>query len=226
MQTLKRFTTSLIARVDRTLATIDDHAAIVDAAIRETGKAAAKAQFKLNKLRANTTQLSQQIDSLKVESERWETRALSVADSNREEAIQCISERKKYTNSIASLSQQLNQQQQIENQVAQTVQQLTDKVAGLKSKRSQFASREAAAQAQNLIQNLEGDFQLDLGETLERWEEAIYETEAETGLINPLLGTSDLAARFDASEQQQALEQELDKLMGMSQQSHTQNQTI
>ena len=226
MKTLKRFTTSLVARVDRTLATIDDHAAIVDAAIRETGKAAAKAQFRLNKLRANTSQLSQQIDSLKVESERWETRALSVADSNREEAIQCISERKKCTDSIASLSQQLNQQQQIENQVAQSVQQLTDKVAGLKSKRSQFASREAAAQAQNLIQNLEGDSHLDLGDTLDRWEEAIHETEAETGVFNPLQGTSDLAARFNASEQQQELEQELDKLMGLPQQSTAQNQTI
>ena len=219
MSTLKRFTTSLVARVDRTLATIDDHAAIVDAAIRDTDKAAAKARFRLNKLRANTSKLLEKIDALTVESERWETRAVSVADSKREEAIQCICERKKCTDSIVVLSEQLQQQQLVEKQVAQTVYQLTDKVANLKSKRSQFASREAAAQAQHLIQTLDGDSHPDLSDTLDRWEETIYETEAETGVFNSFNATIDLAARFDASEQQHELEQELDKLMEVSQHS-------
>ncbi len=221
MNTLKRLTATLVASVDRTVTQMQDHEAVVAAAISDTRKATARARFKLEKLKAENQRLRDRIQSLKDESETWGTRAVSLHETNPQDALQCIAHRNRCTEQIELLSTRLEQQQQLEQQSVKTVQRLADKTDALNSKRAQLSSRAATAEATRVISRLEGDEGMEIDDTLDRWEQSVYETEAVCGVAlesSSLSPTDDLTERLVSEEKQQNLQDELNALVAQQQQ--------
>lgn len=217
MNTLKRLTTTLIATVDRTVASMEDHEAVVAAAIRESRKVTARARFKLNRLRAENQRLTNRIDALQVEADKWQQRAISLNEVSREDAVNCIAHRRRCADRIESLTVQLEQQKKLELQSIKTVERLSDKVDVLNSKRAQLATRAASAEAMDVMHRLEGDDGLEIDDMLDRWEESVFETEAHTGsgfdASHGYTSADDLPERLANEEQQLDLQRELDALL-------------
>lgn len=219
MNTLKRFTATLVASVDRTVTHMQDHEAVVAAAIRDSRKATARARFKLEKLKADNRRLHDRIHSLQHESDQWSTRAISISETSQQDALKCIAHRNRCTGQIESLSMRLAQQQQLEQQSVQTVQRLADKTDALNSKRTQLSSRAAAAEATRVIHRLEGDEGIEIDDTLDRWEQSVYETEAVCGVaveLSDMPLTDDLTERLASEEEQQHLQDELNALLAQN----------
>lgn len=217
MNTLKRLTTTLVATVDRTITSMEDHEAVIAAAIRDSRKATARARFKLNKLKADNHGLQQRIHAVQLEADKWQQRAISLNEANRDDAINCIAHRRRCIDQIQSLTLRLEQQQKLELRSSTAVQRLADKADSLNSKRTQLSSRAAAADATRVINRLEGDDGIEIDDTLDRWEQSVFETEAVSGVgldsFDEYSSADDLPERLAQQEQQQELMQELDALV-------------
>ena len=217
MNTLKRLTATLVATVDRTVTNMEDHEAVIAAAIRDSRKATARARFKLNKLKADNQRLQQRINTLQAEADKWQQRAVSLNDVNRDDAVNCIAHRRRCADLIESLSQRLEQQRKLELQSTKTVQRLSDKSDSLNSKRTQLSSRAAAAEATRVMNRLEGDDGIEIDDTLDRWEQSVFENEAVSGVgfdsLEDDTSMDDLPERLANEEQQQDLLRELDELI-------------
>lgn len=217
MNTLKRLTATLVATVDRTVTSMEDHEAVIAAAIRDSRKATARARFKLKKLKADNQRLQQRINTLQAEADKWQQRAVSLNDVNRDDAINCIAHRRRCADLVESLLHRLEQQKKLELQSTKTVQRLADKADTLNSKRAQLSSRAAAAEATRVMSRLEGDDGIEIDDTLDRWEQSVFENEAVSGVgldsLDEYTSVDDLPERLANEEQQQDLQRELDALV-------------
>ena len=86
MSLIKRFVATVHHSVDRTLAGMENHEAVVDAALRESREAVSRARVRLNRLEKDGKQQSNRITELTSEVELWNERARSVADGDRPRA--------------------------------------------------------------------------------------------------------------------------------------------
>lgn len=217
MNTLKRLSATLLATVDRTVNSMEDHEAVISAAIRDSRKATARARFKLEKLKADNTRLKDRINTLQQQHDKWQERAISLNSVNREDALNCIARGKRCAEQIESLSTMLEQQQKLEQQSINTVRRLSEKSDSLNSKRTQLSSRAAAAEATRVINRLEGEDGIEIDDTLGRWEQSVYETEAVFGMGEGAVRMDTLGDELDErlsdGEEQQDLSDELDALV-------------
>ena len=217
MHSLRRLTTTLVASFDKTVSSMEDHEAIVDATIRDSKKATARATFKLKKMCADNQRLKNQISNLESESEQWEARALRSHKDNHDDAIKCIAERNRCTDHIDKLTTRLAQQQEHETRAKDAVNRLIERTDSLTSKRSELSSRAATAKATQIIDRLEGDEGLSINETLDRWEERVFESEAISDIHTmdcvPKNTINEFSENFQRQEDQQKLDQDLASLI-------------
>ena len=90
MSILKRLVTTVHSSVDRTLAGMENHQAVVDAALKESRHAVAEARVRLGRLEMDAKSQRERVTELASEAELWNERALSVAEQDREKALSCI----------------------------------------------------------------------------------------------------------------------------------------
>lgn len=220
MHSLRRLTTTLIASFDKTVSSMEDHEATVDAIIRDSKKATARANFKLQKMCAENRRLKERISRLRQESEKWEARALRSHQDNHSDAIKCVAERNRCTDKIDVLTAQLSNQQELEARARESVNRLIERTDSLNSKRSELSSRAATAKATQIIDKLEGEEGLSINETLDRWEERVFESEAVSDIHSSQCAEhysdNELADNYQREEDQQRLDQDLASLISGS----------
>ena len=71
MSLIKRLVTTVHSSVDRTLASMENHEAVVDAALRESREAVSRARVRLKRLERDGTQQRNRITELTSEVELW-----------------------------------------------------------------------------------------------------------------------------------------------------------
>ena len=217
MKSLRRLTTTLVASFDQTVSSMEDHEAIVDATIRDSKKATARATFKLKKMCADNQQLISRIAELRQQSEKWEARALGSHEDSQSDAIKCIAERNRCTDKIETLSTRLSRQQELEARARESVNRLIERTDSLISKRSELSSRAATARATEIVDRLEGEDGLNIHDTLERWEERVFESEAlsdiHTFQCTDNSTSNDFSDKYRREEDQQKLDQDLASLI-------------
>ena len=196
---------------------MEDHEAIVDATIRDSKKATARATFKLKKMCADNQQLISRIAELRQQSDKWEARALGSHEDNQSDAIKCIAERNRCTDKIDTLSTRLSRQQELEVRARESVNRLIERTDSLTSKRSELSSRAATARATEIVDRLEGEDGLNIHDTLERWEERVFESEALSD-IHTFQSTdnstsTEFSDKYQREEDQQKLDQDLASLI-------------
>lgn len=214
MSLFKRFVTTVHTSVDRTLASIENHEAVVDAALKESRQAVMRAKVRLGRLEKDVSAQRNRVAELASEIDLWNERAVSVANEDRARALSCIQRRKQREAEIAIARTQLAEQESVIKRVRNSIDESANRVQALQNQRNQMRSREAASQAGRIVHTLDGRIGGDVEAAIERWEVTVGETEILTDtLLLADTDTDELAREFISAEENQCLEEELDALL-------------
>ncbi len=213
MSLLKRFVTTVHASVDRTLAGIENHEAVVDAALRDSREAVSRARVRLARLEKDGAEQRNRVLELTSQIDLWNERARSVAGDDREKALACIQRRRQCEQELHSAKTQMQEHEKIIKRVRDSISDSTSRVQTLQNQRNQMRSREAAAHAGQIVHKLDGRVGDDVEAAIERWEVTVGQAELISEHYPTADSTDEFAESFLTAEENTLLESELDALL-------------
>lgn len=206
MSFLKRISATLFARVDESIRQIENHDAVISAAICETRQKAARAKVRLNRVRADGERLRSRLSELTAAEQKWTQRAREQDDQDEETALVCLRRRRDCQQQIKVLEASIEKHQEVERHLVADMEKLEQRVAKITQQRNLMRSRHSAAEVNRCLQEIEGLGQIDIDDTFERWEMQITEQEFSAG---NMAMDDDLERRFLDQEERAELKAEL-----------------
>ncbi|MEM7259224.1 MAG: PspA/IM30 family protein [Pseudomonadota bacterium] len=213
MSLIKRFVSTVHTSLDRTLAGIENHEAVVDAALTDSREAVARARARLARLEKDGAEQRNRVAELTTQIELWNDRARSVATDDREKALTCIQRRRMCEQELHSAKAAMQEHEKIIKRVRDSITESTQRVQSLQSQRNQMRSREAAAHAGQIIHRLDGRVGADVEAAIERWEVSVGQAELLTEHYPTADSTDDFEQGFITDEENKLLESELNELL-------------
>lgn len=209
MNIITRISATLLSGVDKTVCQIENHDAVVEASLKESQRAAAQARVRLQRVKRDGESMLQKQKSLIQKIEHWSERAKASHTDDRALALQCIARRKQCISDEKELQLALKRHAELEQQMVDTITNIEKRVTTMSRQRNQMRSRQSAAEALRVMNKIEGNNTYGIDDTFERWDLNISETEISAGISSELIETDPLDAQFNATEEQQELEDEL-----------------
>lgn len=217
MSIFTRLSATLVAGVDRTVTRIEDHNAIIDASLRESRRAQAKAKLRLKQVQRDGDTLRNRQSELTRQADNWAERARKTHDKDRALALDCIRRRQSTLNELDRIQASLAQHTELEARVRHSIEQIEKQLQDVTQQRNQMRSRESAAEAQRIISQLDGIGGAGLDDTFDRWEMKISESEiiasSDLQSISSSAEIDPLDAEFRTAEDDAAMELALDALL-------------
>lgn len=204
MRKLKFWTASIASGFDSVISKVENHESVVTSSIQELQTAAAHAKVKVNRLKQEIQKMRNKLSELQQSRERWNERALSLRDTDKKKAIECLRRRKNVEAEIAHLENEIPTHTTLADNIEADVRKLQTKIDDLKLRKRSFSTRASRAQAMKVCGDQSGISGEDLEDTFERWELKLAETE-----ISSHVTSDSLADEFDKEEEFADLEQEL-----------------
>ena len=207
MNLIKRLTTSVTASLENTVRQIENHDAIIEAAIKQTRQSVAKTKARINTLRQQQHTYETQLEETREQSNLWTQRALNLSDSDQDKALQCMTRHNQCQTKIARLSKLIEQQKTLIHDVSLNSEKLQMSMDEMHQKHNLMRSRQTVADVNRTVgaTNLEDT----TNETFERWESMIIETEMN---INDITTRDPLETEFTQQENDILLLQQLHEL--------------
>ena len=224
MSLFKRFSTTLYSRVEQLVNQIENHDAIIEAAIRDAKHSAAKARAQHKRVQQDGVRLQQKRDKLAVAIEQWQTRARRFADDETK-ALSCLQRKRLCQQQLSELEPMIKQHQQMDTRLQHDIKRAEEKITAISQQRHLMRTRQSAADALSQINQLDAapDIDIDdtferwetkrivdIDDTFERWETKINEREFDIGLQ---IKTDDFEEAFIAEEEMEDLRHELHDLI-------------
>jgi len=210
MSLIRRISTSISSSVDRAVSKVENHDAIINAALRDTQQAAARSRVRLARVRKDGDSLKARHRDLKVAVTRWTERAKSVAASDESKALECLRRRKECEAQMHNLRDSIEKHDELEARIAEQVKKIEARIGEVAQQRNMMRSRQSVAEAMRTINNIEGVSYGEIEDTFDRWEINLGETEILMGAVT----TSDpLDSAFLAEEDTAELRAELTELL-------------
>lgn len=210
MSLIRRLSTSITASVGRAVSKVENHDAIINAALRDTQQAAARSRVRLERVRKDGQSLRTRHADLQEAVVRWTDRARSVAAQDEARALECLRRRKDCELQIRNLEDSMQKHDELEARIAEQVKKIEARIGEVAQQRNMMRSRQSVADAMRTIHNVEGISYGEIEDTFDRWEINLGETEI-------LLGTTrhgdPLESEFLAEEDTAELRAELVDLM-------------
>ena len=210
MSLIKRVSTSITASVGRAVSKVENHDAIINAALRDTQQAAARSRVRLERVRKDGHALRTRHANLQQAVVRWAERARSVAAQDEARALECLRRRKDCELQIRNLEDSMRKHDELEARIAEQVKKIEARIGEVAQQRNMMRSRQSVADAMRTIHSVEGISYGEIEDTFDRWEINLGETEV-------LLGASQhgdpLESEFLAAEDTAELRAELDVLL-------------
>jgi len=210
MSLIRRISATLTSSVDRAVSKVENHDAIVNAALRDTQQAAARSRVRLERVRKDGRALKTRHQSLKDAHTRWTTRATSIAATDEAKALECLRRRKDCEAQIRNLQESIEKHEELESRIEEQVKKIEARISEVSHQRNMMRSRQSVAEAMRTIHNIEGVSYGEVEETFDRWEINLGETEI-------LMGASSSVDRLDseflAEEDTEELRAELNLLL-------------
>ena len=210
MSLIRRISATLTSSVDRAVAKVENHDAIVNAALRDTQQAAARSRVRLERVRKDGCALKTRYQSLKNAESRWTERARSIASSDEAKAFECLRRRKDCEAQIRNLAESIEKHEELESRIAEQVKKIEARISEVSHQRNMMRSRQSVAEAMRTIHNIEGVSYGEVEETFDRWEINLGETEI---LMGASTSVDRLDSEFLAEEDTDALRAELHLLL-------------
>lgn len=210
MSLIRRISATLTSSVDRAVSKVENHDAIVNAALRDTQQAAARSRVRLQRVRKDGRALKTRHQSLEEARERWTERARSCAVSDEAKALECLRRRKDCESQLRSLKESIEKHEELEARIAEQVKKIDARIGEVTHQRNMMRSRQSVAEAMRAIHNIEGVSYGEVEETFDRWEISLGETEVLMGAYDM---SDPLDTEFITEEDTDELRAELDLLI-------------
>jgi len=210
MRLIKRISTSISTSLDKAVSRVENHDAIIDAALKETQQAAARSRVRLARVQKDGNSLKARQQELQTAVSRWTERARSVADRDEAKALECLRRRKECEAQLRGLEDSIEKHRDLESRVADNLKKIDARIAEVSHQRNMMRSRQSVAEAMRVINNIEGVSYGEIEDTFDRWEINLGETELVLGGGS---STDSLESAFLAEEDQATLRAELAQLM-------------
>ena len=210
MSLIRRISTSITSSVDRAVSRVENHDAIINAALRDTQQAAARARVRLERVRKDGHNLKTRRANLQQAVVRWTDRAKSVAAENESKALECLRRRKDCETQLRNLEYSIEKHDDLEVRISEQVKKIEARIGQVAQQRNMMRSRQSVADAMRTINNVEGISYGEIEDTFDRWEINLGETEI---LMGAATNTDPLESEFLAEEDVAELRAELDVLL-------------
>lgn len=210
MGIIRRISATLSSSVDRAVSRVENHDAIVEAALRETQQAAARARVRLARVRKDGASLKTRRSALAQAGERWTERAKTVAATDEAKALECLRRKRECEAQMRTVTEAITRHEELEAKVSEQVKTIEQRIGEVTQQRNLMRSRQSVSEALSAIHSVDGVSHGDIEETFDRWEAHLGETELRVGLIE---GGDLLEKTFAAEEDDAELRAELHALM-------------
>jgi phage shock protein A len=210
MSLIRRISTSITSSVDRAVSKVENHDAIVNAALRETQQAAARSRVRLERVRKDGHSLKTRHSNLKQAVGRWTERARSIASQDESKALECLRRRKDCEQQMQNLEESIAKHDELEARVSEQVKKIEARIGEVAQQRNMMRSRQSVAEAMRTINNIEGVSYGEIEDTFDRWEINLGETEI---LMGAATNFDPLESAFLAEEDTAELRAELEDLL-------------
>jgi phage shock protein A len=210
MSVIKRLTTTLFSRVDQMVSEIENHDAVIEAAIREARQNTARAKVRLARVHADSRKLRDKQAELAQAEARWAERARNLADNAPDKALECVRRRRECQTQIKRIESALAQHDELEKRLQRDVQGAESRITEMAQQRNLMRTRESATAALTSIVDADENFNTEIADVFERWEIKITEGELSLGNID---NHDSLERECFADEERQSLQAELKQLL-------------
>ncbi len=210
MSLIRRISTTISSSVDRAVSKVENHDAIINAALRDTQQAAARSRVRLNRVQKDGHSLKTRRAALQQASVRWTERAKAVAGSDEPKALECLRRRNDCETQLRHLDDSIAKHDELEERISNQVKKIEQRVGEVAQQRNLMRSRQSVADAMRTINNVEGISYGEIEDTFDRWEINLGETEI---LTNTTTTVDPLESAFQAEEDTAQLRAELEVLM-------------
>ena len=210
MSLIRRISTSITSSVDRAVSKVENHDAIINAALRDTQQAAARSRVRLQRVRKDGHSLKTRHANLQLAVARWTERAKSVAADDETKALECLRRRKDCDMQLRHLEVSILKHDELETRIEEQVKKIEARIGEVSQQRNMMRSRQSVAEAMRTINNIEGISYGEVEDTFDRWEINLGETEV---LMGAGANTDSLDTAFLAEEDSAELRAELSELL-------------
>ena len=210
MSLIRRITATVSSRVDQAVSKVENHDAIVEAALRDTRQAAVRARVRLQRLQRDGHKLKQRQHALERTAGQWAERARTIAATDEDKALECLRRRRDCESQRRALDAAIANHDALEQRIAEQLRDIERRVDEVTQQRNAMRSRQSVADALRAIEQMDGSSRLDIEETFDRWEIHLGESEILTSAIAP---ADPLESAFLAEEDEAELRLELDALL-------------
>jgi phage shock protein A len=214
MSLFKRLSVSIRTQLDSAVSRIENHDAIIDAALQESRDAIARLKLQQSRMNRKLESIDTQLASLHNDEQNWVRRAKSLARDDEAQAIACLERRDRCVEQIKQLQQQREQCNEMTFRLSKNLLKLEQKLISDEQRLQGFRGRDLTTKAEHAIQDVICSDSTNLEQTFDRWELAITRKEMQQQAVDPLMASADtFEERFQREERSAAHKAELKSLM-------------
>ena len=211
MKTLRRWTSSITTSFEWMISQVENHEALVTAAIKEVQESGARAQVQLKRMKVDGQNMRRKLVDLRNTSEQWKERARATAGLDEKRALECLRRQKRVDKESAELEIQEREHTKLEKQLSQDLLLIDERLIRLRQQRNTLRTRQSRAEALKSLQSDDGNIISEIDEIFERWEVKIAEYEVIGSCsVRP---EDDLENQFENEEEEAALREDLKCLL-------------
>ena len=201
MSLIRRISASITSSVDRAVSRVENHDAIINAALKDSQRAAAAARVRLERLRKDGTTLRRRRDETETAIERWSDRALRLANEDEDKALECLRRKRLASTQLQQTVEALAQHEALEQKITAQIRTLDARIQAVTQQRNQFRSRQSVADATRALNDAGVSPDGDIEDTFDRWEINLAESEIQgTTADLPDLLDSELGSAEEVDE--------------------------
>lgn len=210
MSLFKRISTTLFARIDQFVGDIENHEAVIKAAMTDMKKHIVSAKLNVQKLTEEEQAAKGKIQQLEESTVLWRQRAIECGKQDEDKALECLTRSHQCHRKIEATRKGITQLRQSIQSLSNDIQTSEDRLNDTRQKLALLKARNSTSQALKATADTPESLNTFLETSLLQWEEKIAETEF---FVNPDQTTDALENEFLDQENLVALKLELAELL-------------
>ena len=210
MSLFKRLSATLVSRIDQVVGEIENHDAVIQAALHDVRRKVAEARVRLTQVQRESERLQERIDEQQQHAERWRERARETAGSDEHRALECVRRARQCDQETERLRQAVAQYTQTAERLARDIDTSEQRMIAMKQKLALMRARQSTGSALSATSETESDVIRQLEESFDRWEINVSQLEMTVEHSDPV---DPLEREFVSREQEASLRDELTALL-------------
>jgi phage shock protein A len=182
MNTFRRWTASIVSSFESVIQQLENHEAMVNAAIREAEQNGGCAKAQLLRVRNDGKAMRQRALELTSQIESWRERAKKYAASDESKALECVKRSRRLEKRLTQLEQQEREHSALEKSLSNDLAIVEERLVDLRRQRNIMRTRQSRAEALKLLQQVDSHAVADIDDIFNRWESQVSACEIRTNV--------------------------------------------